>query len=166
MKRMLLSILLLVGYPLIADEMNGVLTEVVVDGQSTSYYNSPYSIQSASYTNGGLTFTFAEGFFIETPYVFVSLIYPSDDNPGYTWTAYNRSLTGITIKVYDSTGTEVGNDDVEVDIFATSSDPNGESVLVSGSFAVLAAVPARTTNTTTNNGHGHGHQNNHGHNNK
>jgi hypothetical protein len=131
-----------------SDEIDGLLTQVINSGGLTSYYNAPFIIKHASYTNGGLAVTFPEGFFVETPYVFVSLIYPSDDNPGYTWTAYNRSETGITIKVYDSTGSEVANDAVEVDIFATAADPDGQSVLVNGTMATLALAPTKSVNST------------------
>lgn len=150
MNKVLLVASMILANPLISSEIDGLLTQVVNSGGLTSYYNAPFIINSASYTNGGLTFTFASGFFVQNPYVFVELIYPSDENPGYTHTVYNVSQTGFTIKVYDSTGTEVANDAVVVNIFATATDPDGQSTLVNGAMTTLELVPTRTTVNSTN----------------
>jgi len=125
----------------VSDTIEGLLTQVVNSGGLTSYYNAPFVITSLMYTPGGITFSFPTGFFVETPYVFVSLIYQgaSDTMSRYDYVAYNRSETGITIMVYDTvTGLEVSSSSlIEVDIFATAADPNGSSILVSGGAAML-----------------------------
>ena len=132
LKKNLLLVLLLIGNMLHASDMLGLLPQVIINSGSTSYANAPYFISKAMYTNGGLTINFPSGLFPQDPYVFVFLYYTGSLGliSRYTYSAYNKSVNGITIKIYDALGLEIGSNLVEVHIFATCQDPNSESSLV------------------------------------
>ncbi len=131
-KQFVLSAFLFIGNTFYASDMLGLLSQVIVSGGSTSFSNAPYFFSKATYTNGGLTISFPSGLFPQDPYVFIFLHYTG--NLGfisrYTYSAYNKSVSGVTIKVYDALGLEIGSNLVDVYIFAASQDPNGESILV------------------------------------
>lgn len=131
MKKFLLMFLLMSNM-VYASDMLGLLPQVIINSGSTSYANAPYFISKAMYTNGGLTISFPSGLFPQDPYVFVFLYYTGDINfiSHYTYSAYDKSVNGITIKVYNALGLEIGSNLVEVYIFATCQDPNSESSLV------------------------------------
>lgn len=132
MKKFLSMFFLLMSNMVYASDMLGLLPQVIINGGSTSYSNAPYFFSKATYTNGGLTISFPSGLFPQDPYVFIFLHYTG--NLGfisrYTYSAYNKSVSGVTIKVYDALGLEIGSNLVDVYIFAASQDPNGESILV------------------------------------
>jgi hypothetical protein len=132
MKKMLLLCSMVIGNTVSAGDMLGILTQLVPFSGGTSTQNSPYICTKAMYTNGGLTFTWDTGLFPQDPYVYFGLVYQGDISTIdiYTYVSYDKSVNGITVKVYDSTNTEIASDLVEVHLFATCQDPDGLSSLV------------------------------------
>lgn len=119
-----LIVLTLLSMQNVIAQMVGVTTQVATNGSATIYSNTPFVTDSASYVNGGVTFTYPVGTFTTVPTVQVSVellgaTYAT--NQVYTAMVTANSASSTTVMVnFDNNGpiTEAATGDVTVYIRA------------------------------------------------
>ena len=103
----LLSALAIVG---IKADLSGPITSQVVSPGSVEYSTAFWYSASASYVNGGLTFTFPTNLFLQTPTVTVSVLNNGTYSALTTITTQITALssTSVTVRVNSGTILSIG----------------------------------------------------------
>jgi hypothetical protein len=97
---------------------SGQLTTLMASGGGTFYGLASWYSSSASYQNGGVTFTFPDGFSDNATPVVVATVQPASYSSSSKYDAFVTSVSssGVTIRVNDDSG-EASTDEVIVHVF-------------------------------------------------